>query len=262
MLLLGSALQIVHLKRFQFVNGRWIKSQKIVQFPRERFDPSVYLAPREAGLNGLHSLQSRSEGEELLRIGGGETVSSISAPAGFLNILKASPASGRKSAPPSSISCTSSPCSSPKTGGGSGGTGHRQTRLRLPQLGSRHRLSNSKENLEGSTREGGSDSDTEPREGRLQADTEGGLVGVRSEPEMSTTDAFSSLSDVIVMNGDSGGHSNGLQRTEASTTPSVNLETPAPALLHQRDNSLENIYNLYAISVSASKTAWRFSLLN
>uniref|UniRef100_A0A673Y8E6 Ubiquitin carboxyl-terminal hydrolase n=1 Tax=Salmo trutta TaxID=8032 RepID=A0A673Y8E6_SALTR len=242
---------IVHLKRFQFVNGRWIKSQKIVQFPRERFDPSVYLAPREAGLNGLHSVQSRSEGEELLRIGGGETVSSISAPAGFLNILKglssSSPASGRKSAPPSSISCTSSPCSSPKTGGGSGGTGHRQTHLRLPQLGSRHRLSNSKENLEGSTREGGGDSDTEPREGRLQADTEAVLVGVRSEPEMSTTDALSSLSDVIVMNGDSGGHSNGLQRTEASTAPSMNLETPT-APLHQRDNSLENIYNLYAIS--------------
>uniref|UniRef100_A0A8K9UHI5 ubiquitinyl hydrolase 1 n=1 Tax=Oncorhynchus mykiss TaxID=8022 RepID=A0A8K9UHI5_ONCMY len=205
---------IVHLKRFQFVNGRWIKSQKIVQFPRERFDPSVYLAPREAGLN---SLQSRSEGEE-------------------------------KSAPPSSISCTSSPCSSPKTGGGSGSTGHRQTRLRLPQLGSRHRLSNSKENLEGSTREGGSDSDTEPREGRLQADTEGGLVGVRSEPEMSTTDAFSSLSDVIVMNGDSGGYCDGLQRTEASTAPSTNLETPTTTLLHQRDNSLKNIYNLYAIS--------------
>uniref|UniRef100_A0AAZ3S2P7 ubiquitinyl hydrolase 1 n=1 Tax=Oncorhynchus tshawytscha TaxID=74940 RepID=A0AAZ3S2P7_ONCTS len=243
---------IVHLKRFQFVNGRWIKSQKIVQFPRERFDPSVYLAPREAGLNGLHSLQSRSEGEELLRIGGGETVSSISAPAGFLNILKglmssSSPASGRKSAPPSSISCTSSPCSSPKTGG-SGSTGHRQTRLRLPQLGSRHRLSNSKENLEGNTKEGGSDSDTEPREGRLQADTEGGLVGVRSEPEMSTTDAFSSLSDVIVMNGDSGGYSDGLQRTEASTAASTILETPTTTLLHQRDNSLENIYNLYAIS--------------
>uniref|UniRef100_A0A8K9Y1M6 Ubiquitin carboxyl-terminal hydrolase 32 n=1 Tax=Oncorhynchus mykiss TaxID=8022 RepID=A0A8K9Y1M6_ONCMY len=71
---------IVHLKRFQFVNGRWIKSQKIVQFPRESFDPSVYLAPREAGLNGLHGLQSRSEGEELLRIRGEETVSSISAP--------------------------------------------------------------------------------------------------------------------------------------------------------------------------------------
>ncbi|XP_045069861.1 ubiquitin carboxyl-terminal hydrolase 32-like isoform X1 [Coregonus clupeaformis] len=245
---------IVHLKRFQFVNGRWIKSQKIVRFPRERFDPSVYLAPREAGLNGLHSLQSRSEGEELLRIGGGETVSSISAPAGFLNILKASPASGRKSTPPSSISCTNSP----KTGGGPGSTGHRQTLLRLPQLGSRHRLSNSKENLERSTREGGSDPDTEPREGAPQADTEGGLVGVvgggfgevgvGSGPEMSTTDASSSLRDVIVMNGDSGGHSNGVLHTEASTEPSMDLETSATALLHQSDNSLENIYNLYAIS--------------
>uniref|UniRef100_A0A8C7G5A8 Ubiquitin carboxyl-terminal hydrolase n=1 Tax=Oncorhynchus kisutch TaxID=8019 RepID=A0A8C7G5A8_ONCKI len=237
---------IVHLKRFQFVNGRWIKSQKIVQFPRERFDPSVYLAPREAGLNGLHGLQSRNEGEELLRIRGGETVSSISAPAGFLNILKglsssvllspalslsssvstASPASGRKSAPPSFISHTSSPCSSPKTGGGSpGGTGHRQTHLRLPQLASRHRLSNSKENLEGF-----------------------GEVGVRSGPEMSTTDASSSLSNVIVMNGDSGGHSNEVLSTEASTEPSTDLETTATAQLHQRDNSLENIYNLYAIS--------------
>ncbi|XP_070983191.1 ubiquitin carboxyl-terminal hydrolase 32-like [Oncorhynchus clarkii lewisi] len=250
---------IVHLKRFQFVNGRWIKSQKIVQFPRESFDPSVYLAPREAGLNGLHGLQSRSEGEELLRIRGEETVSSISAPAGFLNILKASPASGRKSAPPSFISRTSSPCSSPKTGGGSpGGTGHRQTRLRLPQLASRHRLSNSKENLEGSTRERGSGPDTEPRKGAPQADTEGGLVGVmsggfgevgvRSGPEMSTTDASSSLSNVIVMNGDSGGHSNEVLSAEASTEPSTDLETTATAQLHQRDNSLENIYNLYAIS--------------
>uniref|UniRef100_A0A8K9UKA3 ubiquitinyl hydrolase 1 n=1 Tax=Oncorhynchus mykiss TaxID=8022 RepID=A0A8K9UKA3_ONCMY len=265
---------IVHLKRFQFVNGRWIKSQKIVQFPRESFDPSVYLAPREAGLNGLHGLQSRSEGEELLRIRGEETVSSISAPAGFLNILKglsssplslsssvstASPASGRKSAPPSFISRTSSPCSSPKTGGGSpGGTGHRQTRLRLPQLASRHRLSNSKENLEGSTRERGSGPDTEPRKGAPQADTEGGLVGVmsggfgevgvRSGPEMSTTDASSCLSNVIVMNGDSGGHCNEVLSAEASTEPSTDLETTATAQLHQRDNSLENIYNLYAIS--------------
>ncbi|XP_045580824.1 ubiquitin carboxyl-terminal hydrolase 32 isoform X4 [Salmo salar] len=246
---------IVHLKRFQFVNGRWIKSQKIVQFPRESFDPSVYLAPREAGLNGLHSVQSRSEGEGLLRIGGGETVSSVSAPAGFLNILKASPASGRKSAPPSFISRTSSPGSSPKTGGGSpGGMGNRQTRLRLPQLASRHRLSNSKDNLEGSTRERGSSPDTEPREGAPQADTDGGLVGVtrggfgevrvRSGPEMSTTDVSSSLSNVIVMNGVSGGHSNEVLSTEPSTDP----ETTATAQLHRRDNSLENIYNLYAIS--------------
>uniref|UniRef100_A0A6Q2Y5E1 Ubiquitin carboxyl-terminal hydrolase 32 n=1 Tax=Esox lucius TaxID=8010 RepID=A0A6Q2Y5E1_ESOLU len=174
---------IVHLKRFQFVNGRWIKSQKIVKFPREGFDPSIYLAPREAE---LHCLQSRSEGEELLSIGGGETVSSVSAPAGFLNVVKAclqstaclicrllslrtaSPASGRKSAPPPYVSRNASPSGSPKAGGGSGGLGRRQPRLRLPQLGSRHRLSNSKENLEGVTRDGGA----EPREGESQAHTD------------------------------------------------------------------------------------------
>lgn len=40
-------MQIVHLKRFQFVNNRWIKSQKIVRFPRDSFDPSAFLTPRE-----------------------------------------------------------------------------------------------------------------------------------------------------------------------------------------------------------------------
>lgn len=45
-------LQIVHLKRFQFVNGRWIKSQKIVKFPRENFDPSAFLTPRESDHEG------------------------------------------------------------------------------------------------------------------------------------------------------------------------------------------------------------------
>lgn len=44
-------MQIVHLKRFQFVNNRWIKSQKIVQFPRDNFDPSAFLTPREVDHN-------------------------------------------------------------------------------------------------------------------------------------------------------------------------------------------------------------------
>ncbi|POI26089.1 hypothetical protein CIB84_010161, partial [Bambusicola thoracicus] len=39
--------RIIHLKRFQFVNGRWIKSQKIVKFPRENFDPSAFLVQRD-----------------------------------------------------------------------------------------------------------------------------------------------------------------------------------------------------------------------
>ncbi|XP_077995197.1 ubiquitin carboxyl-terminal hydrolase 32-like isoform X2 [Glandiceps talaboti] len=35
---------IVHMKRFQYVNGRWVKSQKIVKFPKKTFDPSNFLA--------------------------------------------------------------------------------------------------------------------------------------------------------------------------------------------------------------------------
>lgn len=81
---LCSASQIVHLKRFQFVNGRWIKSQKIVKFPRENFDPSAFLAPRELG---QHCLHSRSESEDLLRVGE-DNLSSVSAPAGLYNLPK------------------------------------------------------------------------------------------------------------------------------------------------------------------------------
>ncbi|XP_061723016.1 ubiquitin carboxyl-terminal hydrolase 32 [Cydia pomonella] len=35
---------IIHLKRFQYVNNKWIKSQKVVNFPFQDFDPSPYLA--------------------------------------------------------------------------------------------------------------------------------------------------------------------------------------------------------------------------
>nr|XP_057935849.1 ubiquitin carboxyl-terminal hydrolase 32 isoform X2 [Doryrhamphus excisus] len=72
---------IVHLKRFHFVNGRWIKSQKIVKFPREEFDPSTFLVPRDFDQSFLHS--------------------------------HSSPALSRGS--PSSLSRNSSPSSSPKT---------------------------------------------------------------------------------------------------------------------------------------------------
>lgn len=39
-------MQIINLKRFQFLNGRWVKSHKIVKFPSEDFDPANYLAER------------------------------------------------------------------------------------------------------------------------------------------------------------------------------------------------------------------------
>ncbi|XP_046386606.1 ubiquitin carboxyl-terminal hydrolase 32 isoform X1 [Ischnura elegans] len=57
---------IVHLKRFQFVNGKWIKSQKVVNFPFSNFDPTAYLAsvPRQTviryqELKGLKELKQK-----------------------------------------------------------------------------------------------------------------------------------------------------------------------------------------------------------
>ncbi|GFO06715.1 ubiquitin carboxyl-terminal hydrolase 32 [Plakobranchus ocellatus] len=38
---------IINLKRFQYLNGRWVKSHKIVNFPLQAFDPSAYLAQRD-----------------------------------------------------------------------------------------------------------------------------------------------------------------------------------------------------------------------
>ncbi|XP_008306895.1 ubiquitin carboxyl-terminal hydrolase 32 isoform X3 [Cynoglossus semilaevis] len=226
---------IVHLKRFQFVNGRWIKSQKIVKFPRESFDPSAFLAPRDLEQRCLHS---RSQSEDLLRVGE-DNLSSISAPAGFCNLPKASPASSRKSAP--SLSRSSSPSGSPKSSGG----GRRPGRLRLPQLSSRHRLSNSKENLDA-----GANSEAEPREGAAQADTEavvsaaGGSAasGEANVPEpVGSSEVLSSTSEVVLVNGDSNGLSSGCS-TESCMEPD-NM------LLQHRDNTCPDaIYNLYAIS--------------
>lgn len=38
---------VIHLKRFQAVNNRWVKSNKVVRFPMKNFDPSMYLAKRK-----------------------------------------------------------------------------------------------------------------------------------------------------------------------------------------------------------------------
>uniref|UniRef100_A0A7N8YIJ3 Ubiquitin carboxyl-terminal hydrolase 32 n=1 Tax=Mastacembelus armatus TaxID=205130 RepID=A0A7N8YIJ3_9TELE len=215
---------IVHLKRFQFVNGRWIKSQKIVKFPRENFDPSAFLAPRDLE---QHCLHSRSESEDLLRVRE-DNLSSISAPAGFCNLHKASPASSRKSAP--SLSRSSSPSSSPKASSG----GRRPGRLRLPQLGSRHRLSNSKENLDGAA---------DPGDSVPQADTEGNAVSGEAITSESSygTEASSSHCDVVLVNGDS----NGLN-SDCSTESNMDPDNSLPQ--HRDNMCLDAIYNLYAIS--------------
>uniref|UniRef100_A0A673L447 ubiquitinyl hydrolase 1 n=1 Tax=Sinocyclocheilus rhinocerous TaxID=307959 RepID=A0A673L447_9TELE len=144
---------IVHLKRFQFVNGRWIKSQKIVKFPRESFDPSAFLAPREVS-QSMGSLQSESLVEELQRLERGD--SSV-----FSNrciVVSGTPCSIRRVGSPLSKN------SSPRN------TGRKQGRLRLPQLGSRHRLCNSKENLEACS--SSKESETEPEQGTSNGHSE------------------------------------------------------------------------------------------
>uniref|UniRef100_A0A8C7XDL0 ubiquitinyl hydrolase 1 n=1 Tax=Oryzias sinensis TaxID=183150 RepID=A0A8C7XDL0_9TELE len=216
---------IVHLKRFQFVNGRWIKSQKIVKFPRENFDPSAFLAPRDLE---QHCLHSRSESEDLvpwLKKVEKHWYKDCAFPT-------ASPASSRRSAP--SLSRTSSPSGSPKTGG------RRPGRLRLPQLSSKHRLSNSKENLDGNP-----NPEAEPRDGAQQVDMEAGPAdgalpesGEQAGSESSCdTEASSSHCDVMLVNG-----------LGSDCSIESSMEPDGPLLPHRDSAGLDAIYNLYAIS--------------
>uniref|UniRef100_A0A672QZJ9 ubiquitinyl hydrolase 1 n=1 Tax=Sinocyclocheilus grahami TaxID=75366 RepID=A0A672QZJ9_SINGR len=196
---------IVHLKRFQFVNGRWIKSQKIVKFPRESFDPSAFLAPREVA-QSMGSLQSESLVEELQRLERGDSsVSSISTTTVASPTTSGTPCSIRRMGSP--MSKNSSPGSSPRN------TGRKQGRLRLPQLGSRHRLCNSKENLDACS--SCKESETELEQGTV-TDGENQMPS-----DANAQDTCNGHSDV-----------------------STDLDTP-----HQRnDICLETLYNLYAIS--------------
>uniref|UniRef100_A0A671LES1 Ubiquitin carboxyl-terminal hydrolase 32 n=1 Tax=Sinocyclocheilus anshuiensis TaxID=1608454 RepID=A0A671LES1_9TELE len=215
---------IVHLKRFQFVNGRWIKSQKIVKFPRESFDPGAFLAPREVA-QSMGSLQSESLVEELQRLERGDSsVSSVST-----TTVASTPCSIRRVGSP--LSKNSSPGSSPRN------TGRKQGRLRLPQLGSRHRLCNSKENLDACS--SSKESETELEQGTV-TDGENQMPSDANAQDTWSLDASSNDCDVIMVNGlgqessQSNGHSD----------VSTDLDTP-----HQRnDICLETLYNLYAIS--------------
>uniref|UniRef100_A0A667IIN5 Ubiquitin carboxyl-terminal hydrolase 32 n=1 Tax=Lynx canadensis TaxID=61383 RepID=A0A667IIN5_LYNCA len=156
---------IIHLKRFQFVNGRWIKSQKIVKFPRESFDPSAFLVPRDPALCQCKPLTPQGDDLSEPRVLPGEvkkvdaqnstgeedvflskSPSSLSA---NISSPKGSPSSSRKSGTSCPSSKNSSPNSSPRTLGRSKG------RLRLPQIGSKNKLSSSKENLDASKENGG-----------------------------------------------------------------------------------------------------------
>ncbi|NXO30122.1 UBP32 hydrolase, partial [Cisticola juncidis] len=227
---------IIHLKRFQFVNGRWIKSQKIVKFPRENFDPSAFLVQRDPSHFQRKQLTLQVESLPEARAGQGDsrrTDVQVTGTAGegdtlnrspsslnttVLNNVKASPSLGRKSGTSCPSSKNSSPNSSPRT------LGRGKGRLRLPQLG-KNKLSSSKENL-------AAHRDNEHEQGEALAKGLGGSQGelYPGQDEGALPNGFlweqSSLS-----NGQGDNHS------EDDTADD------------QRDDAwLSPIYNLYAIS--------------
>lgn len=57
---------IVHLKRFDYVNSKWVKTQKVVNFPFKDFDPTAYLAsvPQETILRHRQLLEEKMRKEE------------------------------------------------------------------------------------------------------------------------------------------------------------------------------------------------------
>ncbi|KAJ8972102.1 hypothetical protein NQ314_000328 [Rhamnusium bicolor] len=64
---LAFALQIIHLKRFDCVNNKWVKTQKVVNFPFKDFDPTAYLAsvPQETILRHVQLRLEKSARDEL-----------------------------------------------------------------------------------------------------------------------------------------------------------------------------------------------------
>ncbi|NWR52367.1 UBP32 hydrolase, partial [Regulus satrapa] len=232
---------IIHLKRFQFVNGRWIKSQKIVKFPRENFDPSAFLVQRDPSHFQRKQLTLQVESLPEARAGQGDsrkTDVQLSGTAGegdtlnrspsslnatVLNNVKASPSLGRKSGTSCPSSKNSSPNSSPRTLGRSKG------RLRLPQLG-KNKLSSSKENL-AANRENGAEHE------QGDALTKGQALGGSQSELYPGQDSEGALANGYLWEQSSLSNGQGENHSEDDTADD------------QRDDVWVNpIYNLYAIS--------------
>uniref|UniRef100_A0A6I8P7Z4 Ubiquitin carboxyl-terminal hydrolase 32 n=1 Tax=Ornithorhynchus anatinus TaxID=9258 RepID=A0A6I8P7Z4_ORNAN len=240
--------RIIHLKRFQFVNGRWIKSQKIVKFPRENFNPGAFLVPRDPALcqrktlppQGDDSCDPRPPPGELKKVesqngftpGEGDALckSPSSLSTNIVNNTKGSPSSARKSGSSCPSSKNSSPNGSPRTLGRSKG------RLRLPQIGSRSKLSGSKENLDPS-KENGADQSSESADG-----TSRGHVLGESQPELFTPQD----NEGPVANGFFWG-----QEASANSCSNGQMENYSEEDItddQREDVCIKPIYNLYAIS--------------
>ena len=150
----------------------------------------------------------------------------------FLLPLTGSPSSSRKSGTSCPCSKNSSPNSSPRTLGRSKG------RLRLPQIGSKNKLSSSKENLEAS-KDNGAGQVCELADALSRGHALGG-----SQPELVTPQDH----EVALANGFlyeheayGNGYSNG-QLENHSEEDSTDDQ--------REDTHVKPIYNLYAISVS------------
>lgn len=245
---------IIHLKRFQFVNGRWIKSQKIVKFPRENFDPSAFLVQRDPShfqrkqltpqideIPEARTLQGDSKKADLqiTYLAEGDVNRSPSSlnTANVVNNIKASPSLGRKSGTSCPSSKNSSPNSSPRT------LGRGKGRLRLPQLG-KNKLSSSKENLDGS-KENCTDQEQKIASDRSDTLTRGqNLSG--SQSELYTELYTAQDNEVTLANGyicEQNAYSNG------SINGQIDNHTEDDIADDQREEVCVNpIYNLYAIS--------------
>ncbi|XP_037227224.1 ubiquitin carboxyl-terminal hydrolase 32 isoform X2 [Falco biarmicus] len=242
---------IIHLKRFQFVNGRWIKSQKIVKFPRENFDPSAFLVQRDPSqfqrkqltlqvdsLPELRTLQGESRKADLQITyppGEGDTLnrSPSSLNTTVLNNIKASPSLGRKSGASCPSSKNSSPNSSPRT------LGRGKGRLRLPQLG-KNKLSSSKENLDAS-KENGTDQEQRFTSNQGDALTRGQILGGSQSELYTAQDNEMTLANGYIC--EQNAYSNG------SINGQIDNHSEDDITDDQREEVCVNpIYNLYAIS--------------
>nr|XP_054402845.1 ubiquitin carboxyl-terminal hydrolase 6-like [Pongo abelii]XP_054402851.1 ubiquitin carboxyl-terminal hydrolase 6-like [Pongo abelii] len=242
---------IIHLKRFQFVNDQWIKSQKIVKFPRESFDPSAFLVSRDPALcqhkpfthqgdelskprilaRGVKKVDAQSSaGEEDMLLS--KSPSSLSA--NISSSPKGSPSSSRKSGTSCPSSKNSSPNSSPQTLGRSKG------RLRLPQIGSKNKLSSSKKNLDASQENGAGqicELADALSQGHMQGDSQPELV-TPQDHEVALVNGFFYEHEACG-NGCGNGYSNG-QLGNHSEEDSTDDQ--------REDTHIKPIYNLYAIS--------------
>ncbi|XP_072273184.1 ubiquitin carboxyl-terminal hydrolase 32 isoform X1 [Pyxicephalus adspersus] len=237
---------IIHLKRFQFVNGRWIKSQKIVKFPREKFDPSAFLVPQGPVQYQKKRARLQVDGQAETRLSPGDQkkMELINSPgdgdvlgkiqpaiiSSIANSSKASPSQKRKVSSNSS-SKNNSPNHSPRC------LGRGKGRLRLPQLGGK-KLSSSKENLDQSKENG---TDSESRETAEQVDSNKGHVLSGSQTEL----AINQDSEVAL--------TNGLNYDQNMVSSNGQLDNHMAEEEDITDDQREDIccqpiYNLYAIS--------------